>query len=264
MLLWVLGLCLCHAGLLSANNTKDLPKVYSKVLRPMGLPDIRIVSISKVWDEQKLATTYNARFEAPEDVTFEAGEYTISVVKENSGNVFAVSVEVPKKRILLNPRITARSATENMTVSIKTSTKKNLQTNFYLTSCQYQILQNITHTSFSHVKTYQAIVTDCARGTYEIHDYFRIVVKGLDSIPDGTHPMDIDKQYTDKYFNETTKYSRYDENYETVVTSSINLSTMNADNVELAEFYFHILAITHNQDDLVGNILLQWGGDLHT
>ncbi|XP_063443480.1 uncharacterized protein LOC134723869 [Mytilus trossulus] len=263
MLLWFLGVCLCHAGLLSAYITRDLPTVNSKVLRPMGLPDIRIVSTSKVWDEKTLATTYTVQFEAPDEVTFDADEFPTNVVKENSGHVFAVSIDVPVNRKDSSPRIIARSATEHMTVVFQTSKEtKNLQTDLYLTGCQYQIVQNITQTSLSHVEKYQAIVTDCERGAYEIHNYFRIVVNGLDSISDGTHPADIDKQYTDKYFNETDTTSRYDKNYKNVETATINLSTMDADNVELAEFEFNMLALTHRPDTLIGLIRLQWGENL--
>ncbi|VDI29025.1 Hypothetical predicted protein [Mytilus galloprovincialis] len=182
-----------------AEYFKDLNKktVNSKVLRPMGLPDIRIVSTSKVWNEKTLATTYTVQFEAPDDVTFDADEFPTNVVKENSGNVFAVSIDVPVNRNDLSPRIIAR-----------------------------------------------------------------IVVNGLDSIPDGTHPANIDKQYTDKYFNETETTSSYDENYKNVETATINLSTMDADNVELAEFEFNMLALTHRADTLIGLIRLQWGEDL--
>ncbi|XP_071172361.1 uncharacterized protein [Mytilus edulis] len=259
MFLWILSLCLCDAGFLSAYITRDLPTVNSKVLRPMGLLDIKIVSASKVWNEKTLATTYIVQFEAPDDVTFDADEFPTNVVKENSGNVFAVSIDIPVNRNDLSPRIIARSATEHMTIVFQKSKEtKNIQTDFYLTGCQYQIIQ----TSVSHVEQYQAIVTDCARGAYEIHNYFRIVVNGLDSIPDGTHPASIDKQYTDKYFNETETTSSYDENYKNVETATINLSTMDADNVELAEFEFNMLALTHRPDTLIGLIRLQWGEDL--
>ncbi|XP_063443447.1 uncharacterized protein LOC134723834 [Mytilus trossulus] len=228
----------------------------------MGSPDIRIISLTRVLDEQKLVTIYTAKFEAPNDVKFELGEYIFSIIHENNENIFEVVVKVPKNQLSYNPSISARTSTENITVYMKASSIQNtLQTDFDISSCQYQLSQNITETSAGgYVITYQAIVTGCTMEDADIFEYFVVRLNGLDSIPDGTDQRNIDRKYTDKYFNQTSKYSNYDEKYETVVTCSINLSTMQADDVEIAGIYFNFLSVSLNFENLVASIRLQIRG----
>ncbi|VDI29026.1 Hypothetical predicted protein [Mytilus galloprovincialis] len=139
--------------------------VISGFIRPIGPPDIRIVSLSRVLDEQKLVTIHTAKFEAPNDVIFEVGEYNFSIINENKENIFEVSVEGLVNQLPYNPSISARTASENMTVYMTALSfiyQNTRQTDFDISSCQYQLSENITETfAGGYVITYRAIVFGC-------------------------------------------------------------------------------------------------------
>lgn len=83
------------------------------------------------------------------------------------------------------------------------------QTDFDISSCLYQLSENITETFASgYVITYRAIVFGCIMGDYSLGTHFVVSLNGLDSSLKGTDPRFM-YMYTDKYFQQILSTTHY-------------------------------------------------------